>query len=307
MFKHILVPLDGSAPAEAVLPVAAFMADKLGAHVTLLHIIERDAPATIHGARHLRLRDEAYAYLDEIRQRAFPPNGTITCHVHEAAFADVARGIVEHESELATDLIVLCAHGSRGLRERIFGRIAQQVVGLGRVPVLLIHPPANGAVRFDCRTILVPEDGQPEHEIGLQVAADLARTTGAQLNLLFVVPTAATLSGGEAAASQLLPGSTRIMLDLAERGACEHIQQHVAALVGGASSPALSVEAHVLRGDPALEVCAAAEKMDADLVVLATHGKAGATAFWSGSVAAKIIRDCPRPLLLVPAQAPANI
>ena len=307
MFKHLLVPLDGSLPAEAALPVAAFLADKLGAHVTLLHIIERGAPATVHGARHLRQRDEACAYLDEIRQRAFPPNATVLCHVHEAAFADVARGVVEHESELAPDLIVLCAHGSRGLRERIFGRIAQQVVGLGRVPVLLIRPPTGGVAAFDCRAILVPEDGRPEHEIGLQVAADLARPTGAQLNLLFVVPTAATLAGTDAATSQLLPGSTRIMLDLAERGARAHLQQHVAALVGGAFSPALSVAAHVLRGDPAREVCALAEKLNADLVVLATHGKAGAAAFWSGSVAAKVIRDCPRPLLLVPAHAPINI
>jgi nucleotide-binding universal stress UspA family protein len=296
MFKHLLVPLDGSAPAEAALPAAAFLAARGGGRVTLLHIIERDAPATVHGARHLRRRDEAEAYLAEIRRRAFPPDAAVTCHVHEAACADVARGIVEHEAELAPDLIVLCAHGSRGLRERIFGRIAQQVVGLGRVPVLLLRPPASGAAEFNCRRILVPEDGQPEHELGLRLAAALARTTGAALDLLFVVPTAATLSGSEAAASQLLPGATRVMLDMAEGGARDHLRAHLAAL------PGVTAQAHVLRGDPAREVCAAAEKLNADLVVLTTHGKAGSAAFWSGSVAAKIIRTCTRPLLLVAAQ-----
>jgi nucleotide-binding universal stress UspA family protein len=296
MFKHILVPLDGSAPAEAALPAAALLAARCGARVTLLHIIERDAPATVHGARHLRQRDEAAAYLDEIRQRAFPATASVACHVHEAAMADVARGIVEHEGELAPDLVVMCAHGRRGLHEKIFGRIAQQVVGLGRVPVLLIRPPTAGAAAFDCRTILVPEDGQPEHEIGLQVATDLARATGARLELLFVVPTAATLSGCDAVSSQLLPSATRVMLDLAERGAREHLHQHLTALAG------VNAQANVLRGEPAREVVAAAEKMAADLVVLATHGKAGSQAFWSGSVAAKIIRDCPRPLLLVPAK-----
>ena len=296
MFKHILVPLDGSVPAEAALPAAACLAARLGARVTLLHIIERDAPATIHGERHLRQREEAVAYLDEIRQRAFPPGVTVKTHVHEAATADVTRGIVEHEDELAPDLIVMCAHGSRKLRERIFGRIAQQVVGLGRVPVLLIRPTESGPAQFDCRTILVPEDGQPEHEIGLQLAADLARATGAKLELLFVVPTAATLSGSDAASSQLLPSATRVMLDLAERGAREHLQQHLAGLTD------VSAEAHVLRGDPAREVVSAAEKLNADLVVLATHGKAGSQAFWSGSVAAKIIRATTRPLLLVSAK-----
>ena len=296
MFKHILVPLDGSAPAEAALPAAALLAARCGARVTLLHIIERDAPATVHGERHLRQRDEAAAYLEETRRHAFALLSAVACHVHEAAAADVARGIVEHEGELAPDLIVMCAHGRRGLHEKIFGRIAQQVVGLGRVPVLLLRPPQDGAAPFDCRTILVPEDGQPEHEIGLQVATDLARATGAKLELLFVVPTAATLSGSDAVSSQLLPSATRIMLDLAERGAREHLHQHLTALVG------VSAQASVLRGEPAREVIVAADKLDADLVVLATHGKAGTEAFWSGSVAAKIIRACPRPLLLVPAK-----
>jgi nucleotide-binding universal stress UspA family protein len=296
MFKHILVPLDGSAPAEAALPAAAYLAARCGARVTLLHIIERDAPATIHGARHLHQREEAAAYLAEIRTRAFPAGAAVACHVHKAAMADVARGIVEHEDELALDLVVMCAHGRRALLEKIFGRIAQQVVGLGRVPVLLIRPPVSGAATFDCRTILVPEDGQPEHEIGLQVATDLVRATGARLELLFVVPTATTLSGSDAVSSQLLPSATRVMLELAERGARDHLQRHLAALAG------LHAQANVLRGDPAQEVVAAAEQLDADLVVLATHGKAGSEAFWSGSVAAKIIRACPRPLLLVPAQ-----
>jgi len=296
MFKHILVPLDGSAPAEAALPAAAQLAARCGARVTLLHIIERDAPATVHGARHLREQGEAAAYLDDIRRRAFPATAAVAGHVHEAATADVARGIVAHEGELAPDLIVMCAHGRRGLHEKIFGRIAQQVIGLGSVPVLLIRPPAEGVATFDCRTILVPEDGQPEHEIGLQVAADLARVTGAKLELLFVVPTAATLGGTDALTKQLLPSATRVMLDLAERGAREHLQQHIGALAG------VQAAANVLRGEPAREVCAAAEQLAADLVVLATHGKAGSQAFWSGSVAAKIIRDCPRPLLLVAAK-----
>jgi len=295
MFKHILVPLDGSAPAEAALPAAACLAARCGARVTLLHIIERDAPATIHGARHLHHREEAAIYLDEIRHRAFPSVATVACHVHEAAMADVAGGIVEHEGELAPDLVVMCAHGRRALLEKIFGRIAQQVVGLGRVPVLLIRPPVGSAATFDCRTILVPEDGQPEHEIGLQVAIDLARATGAKLELLFVVPTAATLSGSDAVSSQLLPSATRVMLELAEQGAHEHLQRHLAMLSG------VPAQASVLRGDPAHEVVGAAEQLAADLIVLATHGKAGSEAFWSGSVAAKIIRDCPRPLLLVPA------
>lgn len=44
MFKHILIPLDGSLLAEAVLPAGAYLAGVCGSAVTLLHVIERDAP-----------------------------------------------------------------------------------------------------------------------------------------------------------------------------------------------------------------------------------------------------------------------
>ncbi|NCT22408.1 universal stress protein, partial [bacterium] len=51
MFKHILVPLDGSHLAEAALAPAARIAGTLGAPVTLIHILERDAPREVHKDR----------------------------------------------------------------------------------------------------------------------------------------------------------------------------------------------------------------------------------------------------------------
>ena len=50
MYKHLLVPLDGSRLAEAALPAAFGLARKLNADVTLLHVIERRAPI-LQGSR----------------------------------------------------------------------------------------------------------------------------------------------------------------------------------------------------------------------------------------------------------------
>jgi nucleotide-binding universal stress UspA family protein len=44
MFKHLLVPLDGSALAETTLPAAVYLAQTLKASVTLIHVVERHAP-----------------------------------------------------------------------------------------------------------------------------------------------------------------------------------------------------------------------------------------------------------------------
>jgi nucleotide-binding universal stress UspA family protein len=297
MFKHLLVPLDGSRLAEAALPAAAHVAEALGASVTLVHVIERDAPREIHGERHLSNPDEAYAYLGEVAHTAFGSGVHVEQHVHTAEVRDVARSIAEHTGELGPDLIVMCTHGWGGVRGWLFGSIAQQVIGLGGTPVLLVQPSrAGGTPLFACRRLLVPLDGDPDHEQGLRVAAGLARACGAELHLVRVVPTLGTLPGEQATSARLLPGVTSALLDLDEEGAQRHLQQQAAQL----EQQGLLAKAEVARGDPALVIVRSAEKAGADLIVMGTHGKAGMEAFWSESVAPQVCSRARVPLLLVP-------
>src|SRR5512140_1671491 len=99
MFKHILVPLDGSHLSEAALIPAELLARTLGAPITLIHIIEQDAPSEVHKERHLREYNEAIVYLREVAQRVFSPNLIVEIHVHSAAVDDVAHSIVQHAHE----------------------------------------------------------------------------------------------------------------------------------------------------------------------------------------------------------------
>jgi nucleotide-binding universal stress UspA family protein len=297
VFKHLLVPLDGSLLAESALPAAAYLAQALDASVMLVHVIERNAPPEVHGERHLTNPDEANAYLSELAQRAFPPGLRVQWHVHTAEVGNVARSIVEHIGEFAPDLLVMCSHGSGGLRDWLFGNIAQQVIALGNTPVLLIHP-ATGATAhsFETRLILVPLDGSPEHEQGVPVAIGLACACTASLHLLEVVPTLNTLSGNRAATGRLLPGATAAMLELAEANAVQHMRGHVAEV----QSAHVTVTAEVARGEPAAAIVSVAERINASLIVLGTHGKTGMDAFWSGSVTPKVASKTNIPLLLVP-------
>ena len=59
MFKHLLVPLDGSRLSESALPAAAQIAARMGADLTLVHIVEKHAPAEVHSDRHLVSAEEA--------------------------------------------------------------------------------------------------------------------------------------------------------------------------------------------------------------------------------------------------------
>jgi nucleotide-binding universal stress UspA family protein len=305
MFKHLLVPLDGSALAEAALPAASYLAQTLSASVTLIHIIEADAPHEVHGERHLSQPGEAYTYL-EGAARVFLSGLSAECHVHTLPSSDIARGIVEHVDEFAPDLIVMCTHGSGGLLGLVVGSIAQQVIALGKTPVLLVHPEkqplapaaeAEGAPRWGpLRRLLLPLDGNTDHEQGLSVALGLAEACGAQLHLLMAVHTSGSLTWQPAATARLLPSLTDAYLDLAQEEAVAYLKRCIAGLQGDG----LVVAAEVQRGAPADVIVKTADRAQADLIVLSTHARSQMDAFWSGSVTPKVAGRTHVPLLLVP-------
>jgi nucleotide-binding universal stress UspA family protein len=140
MFKHILLPLDGSQMSETAVPVVAYLAEKLKAQVTLLHVIEKNAPEKIHGQKHLVSEDEACRYLAEIAEKDFPKGVKVHYHVHTDEVDRVSASIVQHSDEFDPDLIVMCAHGEGGLHDFVVGNIAQQIIAAGSVPVLLLQP-----------------------------------------------------------------------------------------------------------------------------------------------------------------------
>jgi nucleotide-binding universal stress UspA family protein len=297
MFKNILVPLDGSKLSESALDPALVLAQRLHSHVTLLHVIEQGAPAEVHKEHHLTDPDEARAYLDEVAARAFPAGVQVQTHVHTAPVTDVATSIVDHaKKEFEPDLIVTCTHGSSGMRDVLFGSIAQQVVAQGRTPLLLIRPDSP---RFGMTRILAPLDPDSIHDDGLPLAESLAKSFDAELDLLSVVYTFGTLQGQYAATSTLVPGTTQVMLDLREESARAHLGEHLLSL----EERGIKAAAEVLRGDPTAMILKAGEELKADLIVLSTHGKAGVGAFWARSVAPHVAQRTKIPLLLIPLPA----
>jgi nucleotide-binding universal stress UspA family protein len=296
VIREILVPLDGSALAESVLPAASALAKAFGARIKLLHIIEERPPERIHGEPHLTDGDRAQAYLDEVARQPVFQGQAVEVHVHPTKRGDVAESVVDHAQEFGADLVVLSTHGKSGLRGFLFGRIALRALQHGTTPVLLINPTTSAAAPpFTCRTILVPLDGTPAHEPALPVASTLARAWKASLHLEIVVPTRGTLSGHEAATGVLMPSATRAVLDLAEREAEEYVERLVRTL----KADGLSASSHVSRGEPASSLVETAEKVGADLVVMASHAKGAMDAFWSGSLTPKVVEKLRRPVLLV--------
>ncbi len=301
MFKHILVPLDGSRLSEASLAPAKYLAGKLKASVTLLHVIEQAAPREVHQEHHLQDPTEAEAYLRSVAKRTFrirgnnkSPSGiTVFTHVHRAPVTDVAGSLVAHaHEEIKPTLIIMSTHGRGGIRDLLFGSIAQQVVNQGTTPLLLIKPNSK---QFKLKTVLVPLDPDSAHDDSLPTAEFLAKALAAKLILLSVVPTYNKLGGEQAAAGSLLPATTQAFLDIREQNARDHLLEHAANL-GKRNIQANTI---VARGDPANMIVETARSISVDLIVLTTHGKTGAGAFWSRSIAPNVARNTRLPLWLI--------
>jgi nucleotide-binding universal stress UspA family protein len=296
VFKHIVVPLDGSALAESVLPAASSLASTLKARITLIHLIEQNAPSEIHKDRHLTEAEQAEVYLRTIAKKNFA-GAKVDWHVHTAEVKNVASALASHAEELKADLILMCTHGRGGLREILFGSIAQRVIALVHTPVLLLRPDSSPEhARFTLHKIMLPLDDESNHDEIFPYAKYMAKAYKSDLVMVTVIPTLGTLTGELAAESSLLPGTTMAILDMKEQAAREHLQIHVNDL----KKAGLAAAASVVRGDPDSEIVKAAEKFNADLILLATHRKAGMDAFWAGSVAPDVARKTKIPLLLLP-------
>jgi nucleotide-binding universal stress UspA family protein len=127
------------------------------------------------------------------------------------------------------------------------------------------------------REILVAIDFSAASERALAAARDYARTFGARLHLLHVVPPTTDprpSPGLEALAASIRDG--------------------------------LTVETAVTAGLPAAQIVRYAERRGVDLVVVGTHGRTGVTRALLGSVAEAVVRSAPCPVLTVP-QAPGAV
>jgi nucleotide-binding universal stress UspA family protein len=264
--------------------------------VVLLHVLERGAPAAVHGERHLRALDEADAYLAEIEKKLEAQGVTVERHTHEVPEGHVPRSIAAHAGEVGADLIALCTHGSGGVHQMLFGSVAQQVLSRGNVPVLLVRPPDDGNPRpFRPERILVPLDGTEFAELALPPAVDIARLLGAAVHLVTVVPTVRTTTGNFQAVAQVLPASTRAALDLQE----EESREYLESVADRLRADGVRATTEVRRGDIPATLAEEAAEPEVGLVVVATHGRAGLGADWAGSVTDRLLDRTHVPILLL--------
>jgi universal stress protein A len=132
------------------------------------------------------------------------------------------------------------------------------------------------------RSILVPVDFDEGALSALSLAKELAAIGNATIHLMHVVPV--VLAPGEAA-HILIVREDEVKAEL-EKMRREHL--------GG-----IRHQIHVRTGDIARNIGSAARELNADLIIMPTHGRRGLPRLFLGSVAERVIRDAPCPVLTV--------
>ncbi|MEM7119468.1 MAG: universal stress protein [Chloroflexota bacterium] len=145
MFSHILVPLDTSTFAEAALPYAESMAEKFGAKITLVSVIESPLYLTDEFNVSLQIQDELRSHaVVEARQYLQKMATQLRQLGHEVAFkvimgGGVAKKIVETAVLVAADAIVMSTHGRSGVGRWLLGSVADRIIHIATIPIVLVR------------------------------------------------------------------------------------------------------------------------------------------------------------------------
>lgn len=295
MYRRILVPTDGSPLSERALRFAMPIAAQHGARVTLLHVAPPTRAMTAGGGAPVRdaaLHDDhaaadrrAVARIANRMQR----ESTVPVDVAFATGRPAAE-ITTFATREGIDLVVMCTHGRGGFERLWLGSVADALLRHLAVPTLLVRGargaamPAQGESLFP--RALVPLDGSSRAEGALDALLALVGTEPLALTLLSVVHPLHTMSAKRFPS----PAEQELCAAYLEPLASRHRREHRTIEVETA------VTANIGRA-----IIEHARKHDASVITIATQGLGGVDRFLIGSVADKLLRSAPMPVLVIPA------
>jgi len=301
--ERILWPTDFSTCAQLALVHAIRWARRFGAEVHALHVIAADAedphdPAHYAGdaeSLEAHLRERAGEALREVLDAH--GTGDLTTAVAVETGDAPAPAIRRYVGDRGIDLVVMGTHGRRGFRSLLIGSVAEEVMRETPCPVLAVRQSDPPDVPGALRRILVPLDFSPQAAGAIRTAKALARIDGGTVHLLHIVETAILPDFYYAASESLFLAEPEIRAEAARR--LERLDRETD------GDPPVEVEIEVIGGHAASDIGRRATEWEADLVVLPTRGHEGVERLLLGSVADKVLRTTPVPVLVLKPSVPS--
>lgn len=294
VLNHILAPLDGSSLAEEALPYVAAVARASSARVTLLRILESNAPRQTVDALEWELaRGEAQAYLRRIQTDFSAAGVNADTHIVDGR---PSEQVLHFAATADVDLIVLASHGEGGDGQWALSGTAHKIVA-GTSSSLMLVPARRrhgSGMHLQLRRILLGLDCSQRSECTVPIALSLAQTHDAEILLAHCVP--------EPQLPRRLPPAAR-EVELARqvtesnhREAQRYLRELQTRLVR--DWPHTQVHT-VVSSHAAKALRQIATDAQVDLIVVAAHGATGDPDVAHGTVAASLLSDPSHPVIIV--------
>lgn len=271
IMKRILVPTDFSEHAEYALKVAAQIAKKTNSELFILNLL--DLPSHMNDAvssgvnipEVMLFLKKTNEKLEELSSEDYLQGIEVTT---EARIEKAFEGIVTYSNEHGVDLIVMGSHGSSGFQEMLIGSNTEKIVRNSEVPVLVIK---NEIDEFKANNFVFASDFSKEIRKPFQKLVDFANIFNADLNLVMINTPNSFKSNSVA---------EKIMNDFINGFNINKYSLHI--------YNDTNVEKGILNY---------ANKVDADLIGMCTHGRTGFAHFFNGSISEDLVNHAIRPVI----------
>ena len=273
--KKIIVPIDFSKHSDYALEAAASIARKQGAEIVALHMMglsealinKNDSKDTMEGVFYMKLAQKRFEeFLDKDYLKDIKVIDTVYNYKHFNEINEVAK---EHKA----DLIIMGSHGASGLNEIFVGSNTEKVVRTSEVPVLVIK---NRIEEFQLENVVFACDFAEESLKSYNKAIKFFEGFGANVHLLYVN----------------LPSERFRSTPQMEEQANEF-------LLKAHSGNENNLNAVIYRSAYTAEegIFSYSDKIGADLIAVATHGRRGLSHFFFGSVGEDIANHSDIPVI----------
>ena len=276
MFQRVLIAGEESKPWRPLLAAAMSVTRPSDGQFTLLTVRERPfadgepADSTVVPTA----ADGCELAAEQLRQAGY----RATSRIRLAAPGKVADSIVNAIDEVGPDLVVIGSRGLSDLQALVSGSVSHRVLAEAQCPVLVVREEAH----LDApRRLLVAYDDSHHSRRAARVAAEIARSTGAEIEVLVVKrPLLA-----DALLILDTENSQRLVDELIDTVCCDVVASGTVKVCAAGKAACIAEEA---------------EEADADLIVMGTRGLSRIAGAVIGSVSHEVIHLSHRQVLLVP-------
>lgn len=294
----ILVPIDTSEVAERAIPWAKAIAGD-DAEVVLLEVIPVATAVRTFDGQVIGKAETIQAGYQQMAEdqlaaavaKWFGDGGNVRT---VASAGDPGDRILAEAEANGADLIVMSSHGRGAIGRFVSGSVADRVVRHAPVPVMIVGPEGDLASGAKVKRIVAPVDDSELSLAALPIAAELAKATGAPVEVIHVVVPATDLAMTYPAAAGTIPPMSYDQ-SYAQMAAAGH--ELIDRAVRRLSDQGVSAHGTVYTGSPGGAILDQLEP--GDVVVLSSHQREGFARWVLGSTSMKLIRNGTAPVVVV--------